>query len=118
MIHPVASHPCLSCGACCAFYRVSFHWTETTSDSHGVPLEMTNQISQYVNSMKGTNQANPNCVALKGVIGQSTSCEIYDQRPQACRSFKASFEDGDRNEACEEARISKGLLALTISDWS
>ncbi|HOC10952.1 MAG TPA: YkgJ family cysteine cluster protein, partial [Thermomonas sp.] len=21
-------HPCLSCGACCAYFRVSFHWSE------------------------------------------------------------------------------------------
>ncbi|RBC12798.1 YkgJ family cysteine cluster protein, partial [Xanthomonas oryzae pv. oryzae] len=20
------AHPCLTCGACCAYFRVSFHW--------------------------------------------------------------------------------------------
>ncbi|RBD09468.1 YkgJ family cysteine cluster protein, partial [Xanthomonas oryzae pv. oryzae] len=22
------AHPCLTCGACCAYFRVSFHWSE------------------------------------------------------------------------------------------
>ncbi|MGZ3727172.1 MAG: YkgJ family cysteine cluster protein [Pseudobdellovibrio sp.] len=110
-------HPCLSCGACCAFFRVSFHWTETAAESHGVPIALTNQISPYMNAMNGTNQAEPSCVALKGVIGEATSCSIYERRPDCCRSFKASFEDGTRNTRCEEARLSKGLKGLELSDW-
>ena len=110
-------HPCLSCGACCAFFRVSFHWTETAAESHGVPIALTTQISQYVNAMNGTDQAKPNCVALKGIIGESTSCGIYEQRPGCCRDFKASFEDGSINERCEKARLSKGLKVLQASDW-
>lgn len=110
-------HPCLSCGACCAFFRVSFHWTETAAESHGVPIALTTQISQYVNAMNGTDQAKPSCVALKGIIGESTSCGIYEQRPGCCRIFKASFEDGSINERCEKARLSKGLKVLQASDW-
>lgn len=111
------NHPCLSCGACCAFYRVSFHWTETLADSHGVPIELTQEISPHKNSMNGTNQKKPSCVALSGVIGTATSCDIYENRPGACRSFKASYEDGTQNKGCEEARFSKGLEHLTLADW-
>ena len=25
-------HPCLTCGACCAHFRVSFHWSEADPD--------------------------------------------------------------------------------------
>lgn len=82
-----------------------------------MPIIMTKQISPYMNAMNGTDQIKPSCVALKGIIGKSTSCGIYDQRPNCCRIFKASFEDGDRNESCEEARLSKGLRVLDASDW-
>lgn len=118
MDHLQPRHPCLSCGACCAFFRVSFHWTETSAESHGVPIAMTTQISQYANAMNGTTQAKPLCVALEGVIGESTSCGIYEQRPNCCRTFKASFEDATQNESCDQARVSKGLKILQVSDWS
>lgn len=110
-------HPCLSCGACCAFFRVSFHWTETNRESFGVPLAMTSQISTYVNAMNGTDQLKPSCVGLVGVVGTSTTCSIYEHRPGACRDFKASFEDGTANRHCEDARASKGLRLLDATDW-
>ncbi len=110
-------HPCLQCGACCAFFRVSFHWSETSIESYGTPVGMTTQISPYMNAMIGTDQKKPSCMALKGVIGKSVSCEIYDQRPNCCRLFRASFEDGELNSSCEEARASKGLKPLSKEDW-
>lgn len=110
-------HPCLSCGACCAFFRVSFHWSETGLESHGVPIALTTQINPYMNAMNGTDQEKPSCVALEGVIGKAVSCSIYEKRPDCCRSFSASFEDGTHNEACDRARSSKGLNPLTTSDF-
>ncbi len=111
------NHPCQSCGACCAYYRVSFHWTETSSESFGVPIELTSTISQYANAMNGTNQKTPSCVALLGVVGKSTSCGIYYNRPGACRNFAPSYENGLENTDCETARHSKGLTSLTLADW-
>ncbi len=111
------NHPCLSCGACCAFFRVSFHWSETLSDSHGVPENLTLPLNPYVNAMMGTETTKPVCIALKGVVGQSAHCEIYLNRPQCCRSFSASFEDGTKNDRCDEARVGKGLLKLGPNDW-
>lgn len=111
------THPCLSCGACCAYFRVSFHWSETSVESHGVPLELTNWVAPHQNSMNGTNQEKPKCVALLGIIGKATSCKIYENRPSACRSFQPSYENGLRNENCEKARISKGLTSLSLTDW-
>ena len=35
-------HPCLTCGACCAYFRVSFHWSEADPALGGrVPFELT-----------------------------------------------------------------------------
>lgn len=118
MTNLTTPHPCLSCGACCAFFRVSFHWTETASESHGVPIALTTQINPYMNAMNGTDQLKPSCVALEGVVGKAVSCRIYEKRPDVCRTFAASFENGIVNEACEKARLSKGLKILQLSDWA
>ena len=112
------THPCQSCGACCAYFRVSFHWSETLAESHGVPIAMTSSVSAHQNSMNGTNQEKPSCVALSGIVGTATSCDIYENRPSTCRSFKPSFEDGLQNTNCEKARNSKGLKYLTLADWA
>ncbi len=110
-------HPCLSCGACCATYRVSFHYDEMRAESHGVPEALSRQISPYQNAMIGTDQAKPMCVALKGEIGKSIHCTIYENRPNCCRIFKASYEDGHHHVSCDEARSGKSLAHLTPADW-
>ena len=99
-------------------YRVSFHYSEMLKQSHGVPEGVSRQISPYQNAMIGTDQANPRCIALSGVVGESTTCEIYENRPSVCRLFKASFENGAVDIACDQARAGKGLRALTAGDWA
>lgn len=112
------NHPCLSCGACCAFFRVSFHWSETLIESFGVPFGASRSVSPHMNSMNGTDQEQPRCEALTGVIAKNVSCQIYENRPSTCRTFSPSFEDGLRNEGCETARIKHGLDILSRSDWN
>ncbi len=114
---PLNVHPCLKCGACCAFYRVSFHWSETLTENQGIPLEMTQQISPYMNAMIGTDQKTPSCIGLGGIVGKKVICKIYQNRPECCRSFDASFEYGVKNKDCDSARVSKGLEALMLKDW-
>lgn len=113
----MSSHPCQKCGACCALYRVSFHWSETLSESHNVPPDSTVSVSPHHLAMKGTNAAKPYCQALEGIIGESVSCRIYAHRPSCCREFSASFENGIENKTCAEARLAKGLTPLTLADW-
>ena len=67
--------------------------------------------------MNGTDQMLPRCVALSGVVGQKTNCEIYANRPSPCRDFKASFEDGIENPECAKARASFALAPLTLLSW-
>jgi hypothetical protein len=97
------SQACLHCGACCANFRVSFYWAETTAHPDGqVPQEYTTPISPYHVAMQGTNQKNPRCCALKGEVGQQVSCQIYEQRSGTCREFQA----GDAH--CQAARARYG----------
>ena len=56
---------CLSCGACCAFFRVSFYWAEGIS----MPEHYTEPVTAVYSCMAGTNQASPRCIALQGTIG-------------------------------------------------
>ncbi|WP_020558382.1 YkgJ family cysteine cluster protein [Thiofilum flexile] len=109
----MASNPCLACGACCASFRVSFYWGETTASPFGtVPAELTEPITITRVAMRGTNQNHPHCIALQGVVGQTTQCGIYEQRASTCREFTASWEDGKPNESCDKARTKYGLPPL------
>jgi hypothetical protein len=112
------SHPCLKCGACCAAFRVSFHWSEVLSESHQVPAELTTNITPHLNAMKGTDQVGPHCIALSGTVGDHVSCQIYERRPSTCRNFKASYENGMNSPHCDRARSIRGLAPLTAEDWN
>lgn len=110
---------CLSCGACCANFRVSFHWAETTlATPEGVPQELTEAISSHHNCMKGTNQKQPRCIALHGTVGQQVSCVIYGQRSSTCREFDILDEQGQINEQCTKARAASQLLPVVLLEES
>ncbi len=104
MTNVIPHNPCLSCGACCAHFRVSFYWAE--SEAKGLALELTEQINSFFSCMKGTNQAKPRCTALSGEIGQQVACTVYEQRPDTCKEVQA----GD--EKCNRARFRHGLGSL------
>lgn len=108
-----ASNPCVSCGACCAFYRASFYWAEADNAAGGtVPVELTEKLNDFRRVMKGTGQKSPRCVALLGEIGQSVRCSIYEVRASVCRDFDMSWRNGAHNERCDQARAAWGLAPL------
>jgi Fe-S-cluster containining protein len=115
-----AENPCVSCGACCSYFRVLFWWRETSEKGgENVPDPLTEEVDQIRQCMKGTNAKHaPRCVALKGKVGDRAVCSIYANRPSPCRDFKASFENGERYKRCDEARIAHGLKPLALSDWA
>lgn len=105
------SSPCLSCGACCAYFRASFHWLETVP-SGITPADLTVRISPQHVAMRGTEQQPPRCIALRGEIGGAVHCSIYALRASPCREFQASWVDGIHNERCDRARAAHGLPPL------
>jgi hypothetical protein len=106
-------NPCVTCGACCAYFRASFYWAEADDSVGGtVPIGMTERLDLHLRVMKGTNQPNPRCIALEGVIGSCVKCSIYELRSSACREFRYSWQDGLHNERCDQARAAKGLQPL------
>jgi len=112
-------HPCIGCGACCAFYRVAFYWREAEPDGlWKVPLERTVDLDSMQRCMKGTEvKHHPKCVSLTGRIGKNAHCSTYENRPSPCRNFIASYEDGTHNPRCDEARKAHGLRPLRREDY-
>lgn len=110
--HVSELNPCMNCGACCAFFRVSFYWAEADDAGGPVPVQLTEPLTPFLRCMGGTNQKASRCVALQGEPGERVACTIYEHRPSPCRSFKMSGENGEPNEACDRARARYGLPPL------
>ena len=98
----ITQHACLSCGACCAFYRVSFYWAE----GEHLPAHMVEPLTPVYSCMAGTNQPTPRCVALQGQIGEQVSCSVYAHRSSTCKEVQA----GDSQ--CLKARQAAGLIPM------
>ena len=116
------NNPCVGCGACCAHYRVQFYWREANPGespyARAVPPEMFEELDARFRCMKGTARKHrPQCRALKGRIGQTATCSIYEGRPSPCRQFAASYENGRHEPRCDQARAAHGLPPLRESEW-
>lgn len=96
-------NPCLSCGACCRTFRVSFYWAE--AEQNGIPSGLTEKVNDFYLCMSGTNSKTPRCAAL----GEDYRCAIYPQRSSTCREV----DPGDAK--CARARELVGLPALLLS---
>lgn len=38
-------NPCMTCGACCAYFRVSFYWAEASDGGGTVPVHLTEPLT-------------------------------------------------------------------------
>ena len=108
-------NPCTACGACCAYYRVSFYCGELSGGSGGrVPVELTSRVSAVIACMKGTETGNGRCIALTGELGkEGISCSIYANRPTPCREFSNWLADGTPDPDCQKMRARIGLSPLS-----
>lgn len=100
------THPCLTCGACCASFRVDFSVYESEAQGGRVPASLAEAINDHTCRMRGTDYARPRCAALTGTVGEKAACGIYEWRPSPCREFAAG------SEACNKARARHGLAEL------
>lgn len=102
-------NPCLTCGACCNFFRISFYQGEVLA---GYPPEsLVEPVGSRYACMKGTLQGG-RCVALEGTVGHSISCSIYSDRPNCCREYEVWDENGVINPRCNKARAKHNLNEL------
>lgn len=106
---------CETCGACCAAFRVDFHVSELVNEQGvGVPNAMAVPVTRSIMRMRGTDEAKPRCIALKGQIGEAVSCSIYADRPSPCREFAPYAALGMSEPACDRARVRHGLLPIKL----
>lgn len=103
---PSTPHPCLTCGACCASFRVDFAVQETQARGGTVPDGLVVDVTLSTCRMRGTDHVPPRCAALTGKVGIQALCGIYEWRPSPCREFEAG------SSACNTARVRHRLLPL------
>ena len=103
---------CLHCGACCAAFRVTFHYSELESEGGCVPDSLADAETSTLYRLRGTDYARPRCAALCGEIGVAVSCGIYPERPAPCRDFAPLAALGQFTTACNAARRRHGLPPL------
>jgi Fe-S-cluster containining protein len=99
-------HPCLTCGACCAAYRVDFAVYEIDEMGGTVPAGLAVEVRGNTWRMRGTDHVPIRCAALTGTVGQRASCGIYEWRPNPCRELEPG------SWGCEKARARHGLPPL------
>ena len=107
-----ADNPCLTCGACCASFRVDFSPEELQSRGGCVPDGLAVELGDTLARMRGTDHARPRCAALVGTVGAKAGCGIYEWRPGPCREFGMLAPLGRGDEACARARLRHGLTPL------
>jgi uncharacterized protein len=104
MSEHAGSFDCQACGACCAYFRVSFHWSEADDGPGGtVPVALTEPVGLHLRCMQGTGARPARCVALSGTVGQQVGCTIYPLRSSSCQELAP----GDPK--CLQARAHHGL---------
>ena len=98
------SHPssvCQQCGACCAFFRVSFYWAE--APERGLADVHFEKVNAQLACMIGTNRSGPRCTALSGEVGRQVACQVYAARPSPCREVRPG------EDRCNLARAAHDL---------
>lgn len=97
-------NPCQACGACCAY---SSNWPRfSTEDDAAIDSIPTALVNARGSGMRCDGNR---CAALKGNIGEMTSCAIYTMRPEVCRTCMP----GDAE--CAMARRKFGLPVLAAT---
>ncbi|MEE1867720.1 MULTISPECIES: YkgJ family cysteine cluster protein [Pseudomonas] len=109
-------NPCLNCGACCGYFRVSFFWGECESSGGLVPDDLVVQINPTRVAMIGTDSKPCRCIGLEGEIGKGVSCSLYEKRSTPCREFEAAWVNGQPNPSCDAARAAYGLTPLEANE--
>jgi Fe-S-cluster containining protein len=79
-----------------------------------VPSSLVDRVTPMMACMRGTERQPPRCVALRGEVGKSVSCAIYEFRPSACRDFAPLAAVGSGDQACDDARRRHGLPPLRL----
>jgi len=92
---------CRTCGACCVGKSSDGDFVPVTAlDRRRLPTKYVKKLQAidppddgpYAFGLKrfGEHEA---CVALKGTLGKSVACDLYDVRPNYCRTFERGSQE-------------------------
>lgn len=96
-------NPCTTCGACCAY---SNNWPRfTTEDDAALDLIPLSYVNDRLSGMRCDGDR---CSALKGRVGSTTACGIYEVRPEVCRVCLPGDDE------CTMARRKFGLARIDV----
>ncbi len=59
-------NPCMTCGACCAYFRVSFYWAEADDAGGLVPSALTEPLTPFLPPISARAAARP-CLAISAM---------------------------------------------------
>jgi Fe-S-cluster containining protein len=96
---------CVTCGACCFSTNPRYLVLLPEDDARTLPADAVFEEDgrRYVRFEGG------HCVLLRRTESGQLVCGVYEQRPEACRAFRAgSFE-------CQKARRANGLLGEKVA---
>ncbi len=94
---------CRTCGACCAYSR---EWPRFTLENDETLARIP---PAFVDDASGRMRCEGDrCAALTGEVGVSTTCSVYEVRPEVCRACVP----GD--DACTIARSHYGYPVITL----
>jgi Fe-S-cluster containining protein len=80
------THPCLTCGACCASFRVDFSVYETQELGGDVPDGLAVDVTDTLRRMRGTDHSPPRCAALTGKVGTQAPAASTNGAPRPAAS--------------------------------
>ncbi len=105
---------CLSCGACCTFFfAIGVGTKEQTPDEKvwDVVFKLNDDTEIVVDRYLQRDAETLFCASLDTISSEKKVCQIYEQRPQACRKFEAG------SDKCHALRRIYGFeSALTLAE--
>jgi|SaaInlV_150m_DNA_3_1039698.scaffolds.fasta_scaffold75145_1 uncharacterized protein len=86
---------CQTCGACCVANRPdNTKWVSLNPEEvDTIPSRMTRKTHRIHDDWAMELDGNGRCTALRGDLGVSCSCAIYDRRPEVCWNFERGSKD-------------------------
>ncbi|SXC75106.1 putative ferredoxin [Klebsiella quasipneumoniae] len=87
-------NPCMTCGACCAYFRVSFYWAEADDAGGLVPSALTEPLTPFLRCMSGTNQRQGRCAALSGASALWPAAIAASLQRYTCPDRRRECYDG------------------------
>lgn len=84
-----APKDCNSCGACCSHYEMIDFARNDPEAKWLLKNGYAEKVEGKRDRLQMKLQPGNRCMALAGIVGEETSCSIYDHRPMTCRNYQA-----------------------------